>query len=548
MAISSRRAVVRGSADGGLEAATAPVSTAAPRRGVPLSVVVVLVPALVAFARLLIGLHRPFTHYGDDAILEAAVRRVAAGTQTLGPYSRFGFHQPGPAYFFLQAPFWWLTGGSPRALFLGATAINLGSVLGCVLVVRRWCGEPAARWTAVVVSAYVLAVTPALVTDPWNPYVLGLPLLAGILLAAGAATGSVVAAGGAAVIGSYLVQTHVATALTVAAVSVVAAGGFLVGRRAPGRAVPRRRPWAALAAIGGLLALLWMPPVIEQFTHSPGNLTRLSRFFFHAHPEYDRGVDHGLHTATRQVAAELATLPFGRAPAGGRGWSSGMRDAVAGAGLLTAAGVAAIGCVRRRPFVAVLGGASLTGTLAALWSTTRIVGEVLPYLLLWSSVLLLPAWIGVALVVPRPRMPARWPKPVSGAGAVVLAVVLAWSMLRAPLPPLPDNPDVAAAAGLTRPWLEAQGIRRLRIRLGVQDQWPLAAGVIDRLDRQGLAVSVDPEWMPVFGDQFKPTRREAAEVWITDPAATPPVAGRQRLGVTAGASLWAGLRPGGGQP
>src|SRR2546421_667231 len=82
------------------------------RRAVPLSLAVVGIPALFAVLRLLVGLHRTFTNYGDDAILETAVRRVVSGTQTLGPYSRFGFHQPGPAYFFLQAPFSWLTGGS----------------------------------------------------------------------------------------------------------------------------------------------------------------------------------------------------------------------------------------------------------------------------------------------------------------------------------------------------------------------------------------------------------------------------------------------------
>ena len=76
-----------------------------PRRTVPLSLGLLLVPAFIGLVRLVIGLHRPFAQSGDAAILETAVRRVATGTQALGPYSRFGFHQPGPAYFFVQAPF-----------------------------------------------------------------------------------------------------------------------------------------------------------------------------------------------------------------------------------------------------------------------------------------------------------------------------------------------------------------------------------------------------------------------------------------------------------
>src|SRR5439155_15660474 len=131
-------------------------------RMLPLSLAVLLVPASVGLIRLLIGLHRPMALYGDAAILETAVRRVATGTQMVGPYSRFGFHQPGPAYFFVQAPFSWATGGSSRAMFLGALAINAGAAIGSVLVVRRVLGESAARWAAAVTAAYMVLLKPEL--------------------------------------------------------------------------------------------------------------------------------------------------------------------------------------------------------------------------------------------------------------------------------------------------------------------------------------------------------------------------------------------------
>ncbi|HYH49393.1 MAG TPA: hypothetical protein VEG38_07570, partial [Acidimicrobiia bacterium] len=171
-------------------------------------------PAAVGLVRLLIGLNRPFAHAGDAAILETAIRRVSTGTQTLGPYSRFGFHQPGPAYFDFHAPFAWLTGGSPRSVFIGALVLNVGAATAGVALVRRRLGEPAARWSAVVVSAYLIAVTPALLVDPWNPYVLGLPLLLVILLAADAAAGSWPAAAGAAVAATFVVQTHLGAGVT----------------------------------------------------------------------------------------------------------------------------------------------------------------------------------------------------------------------------------------------------------------------------------------------------------------------------------------------
>ena len=265
---------------------------------------------------------------------------MATGTQALGPYSRFGFDHPGPAYFFVQAPFSWVTGGSPHALFLGALVLNFGAAVAAVAVVRRCSGEAAGRWAAVVTGAYLLAVTPALLADPWNPYVLGMPLLLTIVLAAAGAAGSAAAWAGAAVAASYVVQTHVGTAPTLSAVFAVAIGVGLAGRRRrSGRAcsgpvgVGRRR--MCFAAAGILLALLWAPPLVEQATHSPGNLTKLARFFGESHPEHDPGVDYSLRRASTQVAAHLVTVPLGRATTGHRP----ARNIVAAAAALAAAGL-----------------------------------------------------------------------------------------------------------------------------------------------------------------------------------------------------------------
>ncbi len=136
------------------------------RRAIPWSVVVLAVPTVIGVARLVLSIRHPYDHWGDHAIFETAIRRVASGTQAVGPYSRFGFHQPGPAYFEAQAPFYWLSGASPRALFIGALSLNLGSALGCVLVIRRFVGEPTARWAAVLLVAFLLALTPALRSRP----------------------------------------------------------------------------------------------------------------------------------------------------------------------------------------------------------------------------------------------------------------------------------------------------------------------------------------------------------------------------------------------
>jgi hypothetical protein len=524
---------------------------------------VLAVPSLVAVLRLLAAARRPFDFFGDEAILESAVRHVSG--QLVGPYSRFGFHQPGPAYYYLQAPFARLPGVTAAGLFLGAFCINAGSAVASVVVVRRFLGEAAARWSAVVVGALLVCLTPALLTNPWNPYVLALPALLAVLLMAGAAARrSVAAAGGAAVVASFVVQTHVAAAATLAAMAATAAAvGFGAGlrkRRSPAGTTDDRRQdlhpsrtagrsLVALGATAALLALIWTPPVVDQVTQSPGNLRTLARFFRASHPDFDRGIDHSLGATTGQVAAQLTVLPFGHDRDAEP--TDATKVVLAAVGLLAGAVVAGTGWRRRQPFVAALGAMSVVGPLAAVWSGTRIVGEPFPYLLVWTCVLLLPGLIGAGALLTPPRRPAGGRTTAAAGTAVALAATglglsLTWTMARHPLLPYRTVGDVGAAARLAEPWLAGHGVHAVRVRIARHEQWPLAAGVAVRLEEDGLRSTVDQEWTFLFGDHFHPNGHEAAAVWVADAGATPPGGPTlTRLGTVGGASIWAAAGPAG---
>ena len=506
----------------------------------PLSVAVLAVPTIVGAIRLLVASRRSFDFFGDEAILESAVRHV--GRQLVGPYSRFGFHQPGPAYYYLQAPFHRLPGASGAALFLGAYCINLGAALGCVLVVRRFLGEPAARWAAIVVGALILCLTPRFIADPWNPYVLAVPVLLAVVLAA-AGTRSRAAAGGAIIVGSYVVQTHVAAAATLAAAfataAIIAAVLHLRMRRqsqaeSPPRPSPPARRWMAPALTALVLAVLWTPPLIDQATRSPGNLITLARFFRASHPEFDRGIDHGFDHTAGQVAAELTVVPFGHdrdaRPADAR------KVLLALIGMAAGAVVALIGLRRRETVTASLGAMSVVGPLVAVWSGTRIVGEVFPYLLMWTSGLLLAGAIGAGTVLVQGR---RLATPLAGA-AIVVGLGLTVPMARDPLHPYPAVRDVAAVASLAQPRLEDAGVQRLRVRIADHNRWPLAAGVAVRLEKDGFTTTVDREWTSLFGEHFRPTGHEQATLWIANAGHSPPgEVSPIQLGVVGEASVWA---------
>lgn len=511
------------------------------RRWPPLSVAVLAVPAVVGALRLVMAARRPFDFSGDEAILESAVWHL--GEQLVGPYSRFGFHQPGPAYYYLQAPFYRLPGASAAALFLGAYCINLGAALGCVLVVRRSLGEAVARWAAVVVGALLLSLTPRLLADAWNPYVLALPVLFAMALAA-AGTRSPGAAGGALVVGSYVVQTHVAAAATLAAVFATAGVVALLHHRrtrrqplpaeAPARSALARR-WTAPVAAAVVLALMWAPPLIEQATRSPGNLTKLTRFFRAEHPEFDRGIDHGLDHTAGQVAAQLTVLPFGHdreaKPA------DIVKILLTVLGMAAGVGVAVTGWRRGETVIASLGAMSVVGPLAAIWSGTRVVGEIYPYLLLWTSSLLLPGAIGTGALLAHRRVG----RTLAGITGVAVGFGLLVTMARHPLRPYPSVSDVAAAAHLAEPWLAGRGVSHVRIGIASHARWPLASGLAVRLEKDGFKATVDEGWASLFGEHFHPTDHEQATVWIADAAGPPPptAPGSTPLGIVGGASIWA---------
>src|SRR5207247_10748765 len=103
----------------------------------------------------------PFYPHGDHAVLELYTRLAASGDQRLGPYSRFHFHHPGPALFYLSMPVYELAGESHEGLKLAALLINALSVAGLLGAARRLGGLAAYFATALVLAAFVPWLGPA---------------------------------------------------------------------------------------------------------------------------------------------------------------------------------------------------------------------------------------------------------------------------------------------------------------------------------------------------------------------------------------------------
>ena len=149
---------------------------------------------------------------GDQALLELGARRAAHFDQLVGPYSRVGFHQPGPVVFYLLAPFVRILEPSGPGLYLGAIAISGAALIATVAFLWRHLGPVAALWAAIAIDVYCLCLRVGTLREPWNPYLVVAPMVLFVVLWAAAITGSSGAGVWAVVIGSYEIQTHIATA------------------------------------------------------------------------------------------------------------------------------------------------------------------------------------------------------------------------------------------------------------------------------------------------------------------------------------------------
>jgi hypothetical protein len=96
----------------------------------------------------------PVREVSDRAILEIYALQALEGKLLVGPYSRFGWHHPGPLYFYVAAPWYWMSGHHAAGLQAGALAINLGAVAAIAWTAARFAPAPIAFAVAVVTAWY----------------------------------------------------------------------------------------------------------------------------------------------------------------------------------------------------------------------------------------------------------------------------------------------------------------------------------------------------------------------------------------------------------
>ena len=511
----------------------------------PASVVVAVLPLVVAAVRI-VGRAPAIAWTGDRALTELAVREASRANQLLGIGGRFGWRHPGPIWMYLLAPLYALTGRAPWSLAVGAVALHIIFIAVAVIAVGRCAGARAAAVLALLVAAYLEATGLRYWTNLWAGYAFTWPVLALVTLCALAM--SVRSAGwafpAAVLVGTFCVQTDVSTIVVVGAIGLVA---LVVRLRRFGVADsicgPRSPVSPAAVVIASVVVLSWIPPLVEQAVAPTGNLTLLARFGAQG------SGGHPLRAAAGATGAALSVVPLGARWVLRNGAQDRIGEGPWWAVAFTVAYLVALavsaGVAWRRGRLAAgdLAALSAVGVAAAVASMSRVDGPINFYLLTWITVLPVAA-LAAVVVTTLPSALTRAALPVAAVFAVVVTVSQGG---------IHDYDRSASDAARTQAAraldvLGPTARRTVRIHVVTADAWQLAAGVGLQLERGGAHIEVDPEWVFLFGDAFKPVPpgRPAAELWFARPHELPLVTigdGVVDLGEVAGINALARQDP-----
>lgn len=479
-----------------------------------------IVALVVGFAALhvLARFGDRWTTFGDVALIELSTRMATTGDQLLGAYSRYGWHHPGPVWFYVSAPFLWLTGGASRSLILAALLTNGIAALAVVAVVRRHAGEVAARWAAAVICAYVVMVGIDRLWSPWNPDVIILPAALVVVLAAAATTGSWWSLVGSAAVASLAMQGHIATVPSLGVVVLAGAAGWWWTVRGDAPAAPGWPAVTSMALGVVVVAAIWAPPAYEQLTDDRGNVTRLVDFS--RNPPADRVHGHPPATAARAVGDQVAIVPLGWDVAGDGPVGRVLRVGVALAVLALGAVVWRRARAAHAPFVAAMAGLGALAVVVAVVAATRVVGGYGHYMLRWASAVVVPTWVALGLWMAR-RPHRRRPRLVASiatASLVVGALAAVWHTAGDDGEPLPHSPETDDAVAMVEGALEDRGIERFSIELP-KSRFYLATGMVNVLYRRGRDVRVEDRWARTFAEPLREQGDEEAVVVLVDPEA-----------------------------
>jgi len=440
----------------------------------------------------------------DWALLQIQVHEAVNGAALLGPYSRFGWHHPGPLLAYLMAPGYWASGHSPTSLHVTASLSSLASLLlACTAWFRIARDETHRLLFLVLLGAhcvnFALGWRHNAHAEIWNPIVALMPFTSLLIVSVAATAGAPTLLPAAYFLHALASQTHIEYALPATAAVALATGSlaFRARRRAP------RTTWIGSALVA---AACWYPTVYDAVANHGGNAAELVRSFLHssANDRSARWASAGLQFSAPLTKALTAIGP-----------SRGIVAAFAAIFVISIAVAVVFAHVR---FSSRLETGSPTRSLliatelqlaVAAFCVWRLPGEPHWYLFLWLKAVLFVSCLSLAMVAartawfsanPERSHALRWTAlGLVGAATVVQIPGMLWRSSTA------KPRSLRTALELLDCLQRKSGVRSPFLNLQDADAWRVGAAIALHELEQGRTVVLKREERYRFGNAFEYT-------------------------------------------
>jgi hypothetical protein len=283
-----------------------------------------VIVSAVVFLTVLLILNRdlftvPILEYTDFAANAIQIERAKHFQELLGNYSRWGFHHPGPAFFYYFA-LWerilhdWLhvVPAEMNAHIVGMIALNTAFLFGSIGIIARYCRSRLFSPAALLLSLWFIYIVNRTITFPgsapfsiWMPHVFVFCFMFFVTVCAWVAAGKSSQLPWLALSGLMLIHAHVAQSLFVGVLSVAALGAlwWRKGRSMGWRAFLRLN-LKPIAISGALVILFSLPILLDVALHRDNNI----RAVLH-HAEAHKGLQQNLMQSLKYECSFLAFVP-----------------------------------------------------------------------------------------------------------------------------------------------------------------------------------------------------------------------------------------------
>jgi len=234
---------------------------------------------------------RPIVAYFDYAANAIQVRRAMRFRELLGNYSRWGFHHPGPAIFYVwafgEALFRKRLHIAPAAMnahILTMTVVNVAFLFTAIGILARRAKSsafvPAATGLSLVFIYVVNRTIPgSAVLSIWMPHVVMFPFLLYLAACASVASGELRDIPASVFSGAMLIHIHVAQVFFVPLLGAAAAVSLLVRERRRLRNPEWMRQARWILVISVVIASLFAWPILKDYVHhSPNNIDAIQQY------------------------------------------------------------------------------------------------------------------------------------------------------------------------------------------------------------------------------------------------------------------------------